>query len=47
VSPVLLGSGEPLWAGLDLVALGYRVVETTMSKAALHVRLVGAGIEHP
>ena len=47
VSPVLLGSGEPLWAGLDLVALGYRVVDTAMSKAALHVRLVGAGIEHP
>jgi dihydrofolate reductase len=47
VSPVLLGSGEPLWAGLDLAALGYRVVDTAMSKAALHVRLVGAGIEHP
>jgi dihydrofolate reductase len=44
VSPVLLGSGEHLLQGLDLPALGYRVVEHAMSKAAMHVRLVGAGI---
>jgi dihydrofolate reductase len=43
VSPVLLGSGEPLLAGLDLPALGYRVVEHAMSKSAMHVRLERAG----
>ena len=42
-SPVLLGSGEHLLAGLDLPALGYRVVENAMSKAAMHVRLERAG----
>ena len=47
VSPVVLGSGEPLLSGLDLVALGYRVVEQAMSKAAMHVRLVGARVDHP
>jgi len=43
VSPVLLGSGEPLFAGLDLPALGYQVVEQAMSKSAMHVRLERAG----
>jgi len=47
VSPVVLGSGEHLLSGLDLPALGYRVVEHAMSKAAMHVRLVGAGVKHP
>jgi len=47
VSPVVLGSGEHLLAGLDLGALGYRVAEHAMSKAAMHVRLVGAGFNHP
>ena len=42
-SPVLLGSGEPLLAGLDLPALGYRVVEHAMSNSAMHVRLERAG----
>lgn len=37
VSPVLLGSGEHLLAGLDLVALGYKVTEQARSDAALHV----------
>lgn len=37
VSPVLLGSGEHLLAGLDLVALGYKVTEQVRSEAALHV----------
>jgi dihydrofolate reductase len=36
-APVVLGSGEPLLAGLDLLALGYRVVEHVPSEAALHV----------
>jgi dihydrofolate reductase len=47
VSPVILGSGEHLLSGLNLPELGYRVVEHAMSKAAMHVRLVGAGVKHP
>jgi dihydrofolate reductase len=39
ISPVLLGSGEHLFAGLDLPALGYRVIEQVPSEAALHVVL--------
>jgi dihydrofolate reductase len=39
VSPVLLGSGESLFAGLDLTALGYRAVEHVPSPAAMHVVL--------
>jgi dihydrofolate reductase len=37
ISPVLLGDGEPLLSGIDLAALGYRVVEHTPSQAATHV----------
>jgi dihydrofolate reductase len=39
VSPVLLGSGEHLLSGLDLLALGYQVEEHTASEAAMHVVL--------
>ena len=39
VSPVLLGKGEPLLAGLDLPALGYKVVEHVATEAATHVVL--------
>ncbi len=40
VSPVLLGSGEPLFAGLDLPALGYACVEHLPgAHAAAHVTL--------
>jgi dihydrofolate reductase len=39
MGPVLLGAGEHLFAGLDLPALGYRVVEQVPSEAALHVVL--------
>jgi len=42
-SPVVLGSGEPLLAGLDLPSLRYRVVEHAMSNSAMHVRLERAG----
>ena len=38
-SPRLLGSGESLFAGLDLVKLGYSVTETANGERALHVRL--------
>jgi dihydrofolate reductase len=39
VAPVLLGDGEPLFAGLDLPALGYRVMAHEASEAALHVTI--------
>lgn len=37
VAPVLLGAGEPLFAGLDLRALGYSVVRTERTELATHV----------
>ena len=36
VSPILLGSGEHLLAGLDLRALGYRCTECVPSAKAAH-----------
>lgn len=39
ISPALLGAGEHLLSGLDLVALGYRVAEHVPSQAATHVVL--------
>lgn len=39
VSPVLLGRGEALWAGMDLPALGYRVTASTFGEGALHVEI--------
>jgi len=39
ISPVLLGSGEHLFNGLDLVRLGYRCVEHVPSPEATHVVL--------
>jgi len=39
VSPVLLGSGESLLAGLNLLELGYKISEHVSSPAALHVVL--------
>ena len=36
ISPILLGSGEHLLAGLDLPALGYQVTEHASSQAATH-----------
>ena len=38
-APVVLGSGEHLFAGLDLAALGYHVREHAPSAAATHVVL--------
>jgi dihydrofolate reductase len=37
ISPRVLGSGEDLLTGLDLLALGYRVQERATSEAAMHV----------
>jgi dihydrofolate reductase len=39
VSPTLLGSGEALFAGLDLPALGYAVTEHVQGEHAMHVVL--------
>ena len=39
VSPVMLGRGEALFAGIDLPALGYGVTETVATEAATHVVL--------
>jgi dihydrofolate reductase len=39
ISPVLLGSGESLFAGLDLNAMGFRCVEHVPTAAATHVVL--------
>jgi dihydrofolate reductase len=39
VAPALLGSGEPLFANLDLPQLGYRCTEHTATEKATHVIL--------
>jgi dihydrofolate reductase len=39
ISPVLLGSGEHLLAGIDLPSLGYRVSEFTTTPKAAHIVL--------
>ncbi|KAA0249156.1 MAG: dihydrofolate reductase, partial [Acidobacteria bacterium] len=39
LAPVLLGRGEPLWAGLDLDALGYECAGTVAGERATHVFL--------
>jgi dihydrofolate reductase len=43
VRPVLLGSGESLWQGLDARALGYEVAETIQGERATHVILRKTG----
>ncbi len=37
ISPVVLGAGENLLAGIDLAALGYSNVETVAGEGALHL----------
>ncbi len=39
VSPVILGSGESLLAGIDLLKLGYKVTQQVNTPAAMHVVL--------
>ena len=39
ISPVLLGRGEALFAGLDLPALGYEVQERVNTPSAMHLVL--------
>jgi len=43
VSPVLLGAGESLFAGLDLPALGYDVAESTPGERATHLLITRTG----
>jgi dihydrofolate reductase len=38
-SPVLLGQGESLFAGIDVCKLGYKVTEHTSTENATHVRM--------
>lgn len=38
-SPVLLGRGEAIFTGLDLPALGFRVIETAPTELATHIVL--------
>ena len=37
ISPILLGDGEPLFEGIDLHALGYRVKEHVSTEGAMHL----------
>ena len=39
IAPVLLGSGENLWNGMDTTALGYRLTESVAGELATHVVL--------
>ncbi|HEX7861470.1 MAG TPA: dihydrofolate reductase family protein [Verrucomicrobiae bacterium] len=39
IAPVLLGSGENLLAGIDLLKLGYKVAEHTTTSGATHIVL--------
>ena len=37
ISPVLLGSGENLFSGIDLLSLGYKCMEQTATEKATHL----------
>ncbi len=39
ISPTILGSGERLFEGVDLVALGYKITEHVTTKNATHIVL--------
>ena len=39
MSPVFLGRGQPLCAGIDLPGLGYRVTDTVPTELATHLVL--------
>lgn len=42
ITPAVLGSGEHVFGGIDLRALGYDTVEHAGSEAALHIVLANA-----
>ncbi|MDB5298240.1 MAG: dihydrofolate reductase, partial [Phycisphaerales bacterium] len=46
VRPVLLGTGEPLWHGLDLAGLGYRCTKTVAGERATHVFIEKSEVDH-
>jgi dihydrofolate reductase len=39
IAPVVLGAGEAMFAGLDLLALGFHVTERATSEFATHIVL--------
>jgi dihydrofolate reductase len=41
--PVFMGSGENLFAGIDLTELGYRCTQHVSTELAIHVRLKREG----
>ena len=43
MAPTLLGTGEPLFTGIDLPALGYTVTECVPTPAAVHYVLTRGG----
>jgi len=43
IAPIVLGSGESLFAGIDMVSLGYRCVEHVATQHATHVVLKKTG----
>jgi len=43
VSPVLLGKGENLFSGLDLVSLGYQIKECKPSEKTMHIIITKDG----
>ena len=43
ISPVLLGTGEPLFAGINLRQLGYHCTQHVASPKAMHVVLTKQG----
>lgn len=45
VRPITLGTGEALFAGLDLPSLGYRVTRSVSGERALHVYVNKAGTD--
>jgi dihydrofolate reductase len=43
IAPALLGSGEHLFAGIDMPMLGYQVAEHVAGEQAIHVVLARTG----
>lgn len=39
IAPVILGRGEAMFAGIDLPALGYRIIQRDATEAATHIML--------
>ena len=44
ITPVILGSGEPLFAGVDLAKLGYTCIRHAATPHAMHVVLIRASV---